>query len=502
MVQQFISKNGKGQTAVEFFFLLVFVLFIVTILLVVLGDQLERQQDIRDQIVMERLASAWQQEIGLAASGPQSYERVFQFPLATAGHPIRTKFGSDENNISDEIAFQFRGKEYLNFLPTTVGYQELATDEHEVIPYRIRVLRECYDSQCKLWLSDANSANKKPPRFDTTQNRTIDISRAEGGTVRATYPYIVMPDVDEEEIVVYNTETDAEINMSFPSTRVADVDLVDDILFVSASNLSGTTSLILYNLSSEEKIQKVNETDASEFKGRKLVIDYPYVYHGSGDEFNISSYFFDGSEISYISSFYSDEDTIKEFMDMEKDGDLLYVYKVRTESSGFFSDLSVLNVSNPFNMTRKDKEQIGFMYTDSMVGSLSAPDSWNINIHGEYLYLTLDGTGPNKEGSQNSNRVRTIQYNKTSLEEVGEYEFNILDMSSHYAYSYNKDDRQIEAYTSQQGVINQSSSRTFELGPEFEEEDNVRIELFDNGFFITDSDFESSGSDSDFFLFE
>jgi len=348
-------QNGKGQTAVEFFFLIVFVLFLATVLLVVLGNQLEREQDIRDQIIMDRLSSAWQQELGLAASGPQSYERVFQFPVATVGHPIYTKFGKSDNNISDEISFRFRGEEYLYFLPTDVGYQELATDEHEVIPYRIRVIRECYDSKCQLWLSDESSEVKRPSRTDSySQKEVYDLSSHGIKNVVDAYPYILtVNNSGSNDLLINNIEDSSRgfFNTSFSSEDIGDAVVKDDTAFISGRGPGSASTLFAYNTSNNFSIIHNVSLGSANSAGR-LVFSPPFLYISSGSSPQIHSLLWNGTSFQEIDMISDSSETVKEYVGMEKIGGSVYSAYVR--NLGFDVVIRRYNISNPFSIKEID----------------------------------------------------------------------------------------------------------------------------------------------------
>mgnify|MGYP006278938603 CR=1 FL=1 len=462
MGRQLYYLNRRGQTSVEFFFLLVFVIFLMTILLSLFAQNLEQQQEIRDQVVIERLAGAWQTEIGLASSGPQEYERVFQIPKGTAGHPIYTRFGNDERNISDEIVFTFRNKDHLRFLPETVGYEELASDNKSILPFQIRMLRECYDSTCQLWLSNGAQEVKRPSRLssNTVYQNVTNFSQFDN--IHTDYPYILGS--TSGALGIYNIETDQYWEDTSPSLDPASYfEVRDGVAFVGFPD---TNRLSLRNISAG--LPERNNLVGSAFveKGSQL-------YVMDGVEFSIFD--IDGHKLTEL---YRDTD-IRNSLPAQFSSSTAktlglhvfddYIYVVRQRNSNDYVDIFKGNVSNIFSVS-----------WDAHAVNIPAASSYPQLSSLEDTVLSV----PVQGGGASNIHYFLVSWNGefTDLTSISQ---PAVATTEHYMYTLDSSDStQIHAFENDEYTVGEQE-RTLTYSPG---ENVLGFNLFDEGYIVLTTD--------------
>lgn len=141
----------KAQSAVEFTFLLVFVLFIATLVTVLLQQNLEREIERLDRQIVQEFRNVWYEEVQQAASATDGYNRFFDVQSNPRGFPVITRFGDSPNNVTDELIIEYKEFEFLFFLPTDVDYTGIG--QNVSLSDGVRISRRCYD-ECQVFLYD------------------------------------------------------------------------------------------------------------------------------------------------------------------------------------------------------------------------------------------------------------------------------------------------------------------------------------------------------------
>lgn len=160
------SQSRKAQSAFEFLFLLLFVLFIATLVVVMLQQNLEREIDRLDRQVIQEFRNVWFSEIEEAATADGRYERDFSVEDAPRGFPVRVSFGADPENRSDEIVVGYKDLDFLFFLPAEVDYTGIGAETN--LRDGVRIVRHC-DTSCRVYLFNGSdtAAGKQNKALDT-----------------------------------------------------------------------------------------------------------------------------------------------------------------------------------------------------------------------------------------------------------------------------------------------------------------------------------------------
>jgi len=111
-----LSKKRKGQSSVEFIWIIAVIVFIVVSILIIVQRKTVDAQKQRTDSSAQELARLISAEIEMAASSPNTYSREFAIPETLNGEAYDLELTNQT-----EITIRIRGSEYVIFLNHTIS---------------------------------------------------------------------------------------------------------------------------------------------------------------------------------------------------------------------------------------------------------------------------------------------------------------------------------------------------------------------------------------------
>jgi hypothetical protein len=266
-----LLSRRSGQSAVEFTFLLLFVLFIATLVVVLLQQNLDRELERLDRQIVQEFRNVWYEEIQQASSVNQEYSREFEVNSNPRGFPVISRFGDDPNNVTDELVISYKGYEFLFFLPTEVDYTNIG--QNVSLSDGVRISRRC-QNECRIFLYDDEQVS---PGVDGAVLDTVDTNLGSTNSMHGEWPLLFASGNAKFSMVNISDPTNMSLtqNYSKSGAQFNKVSEYEDIVAAPRSTAGGAVQLV--NVSDPG-----SPTEISDFSvpgnPQKVVFDYPYSY--------------------------------------------------------------------------------------------------------------------------------------------------------------------------------------------------------------------------------
>ena len=265
-------STRSGQSAFEFLFLLLFVIFVASLVTVLLQQNLQREIEILDRQTIQEFRNVWYDEIQEASTVEEGYDRVFRVESNPRGFNLQTTFGADPSNVTDELLLSYKDLSTLFFLPATVDYSHLG--QNVSLSDGVRISRRCYD-ECQVFVFDGEDIVAGVQGTEVSDANTVTNPRGLSGS----WPYLVAGGSSGYD--VFNTSNESDVtNIGGGSWGTNDVSFYDDLAFLAGS---GTA---VVNLSEDPS---AIQTSFGTGTTTRFVQDYPYGY-AVKDDGSLSSY--------------------------------------------------------------------------------------------------------------------------------------------------------------------------------------------------------------------
>lgn len=263
----------KAQSSIEFVFLLLFVLFIATLVVVLLQQNLDREIERLDRQIVQEFRNVWYEEIQQARESTEGYSRVFEVNSNPRGFPITSRLGDDPNNETDELVLSYKDYEFLFFLPTDVDYTD--TGQNISLSEGVKVSRRCQE-ECKIFLYTNRTApgdQRRPLDNLDTGLGSINHLSADPPLVFAggTAQFKIINATDPRNLTVVSNGTSSPGAQFGTVTSYGDIAFLpreagSKVNFVNYSDPSNPTTL-------SEEINFVGSVNP-----KILIPDYPFGY--------------------------------------------------------------------------------------------------------------------------------------------------------------------------------------------------------------------------------
>ena len=268
-----LLSRRNGQSAVEFTFLLIFVLFIATLVVVLLQQNLDREIEALDRQIVQEFRNVWYEEIEQARESTGGYSREFEVNSNPRGFPVISRFGDSPNNVTDELVISYKDYEFLFFLPTDVDYSGVG--QNVSLSDGVKVSRRCQD-QCEIFLyEDTRAPGGKGNALDFLSTGLGSVDFLTGDA-----PLLFASGQSKFSIVNISDPKKLSVTTNGTSSGGAQFEKVTSADDVAAAPRGAGNKIDLVNISDPQNTNDIATIDS--FPGgaspKIMVMDYPYGY--------------------------------------------------------------------------------------------------------------------------------------------------------------------------------------------------------------------------------
>ncbi len=268
-----LLSRRSGQSAVEFTFLLLFVLFIATLVVVLLQQNLDREIERLDRQIVQEFRNVWYEEIEQARESTQGYAREFEVNSNPRGFPVISRFGDAPNNVTDELVISYKDYEFLFFLPTDVDYSGVG--QNVSLSDGVKVSRRCQE-QCKIFLyEDRRAPGGKGNALDSLSTGLGSVDFLTGDA-----PLLFASGQSKFSLINISNPRNLSVTTNKTTTGGAKFEKITSTQDVAAAPRSAGDKIDLVNVSDPRNANDISVINS--FPGgvapKVMVMDYPYGY--------------------------------------------------------------------------------------------------------------------------------------------------------------------------------------------------------------------------------